>query len=738
MIRWASPERLARASSRRPWLVVGLWAALFMVAAFLVAGIGDVLTSQEETIVETESDKADRLLEERLRGPEPANEFVIVQSETATVDDSQFEAFAAGLLADIRGLDVVESATSFYESADPRLVSADRRITLLPVRLVGDIDDAEDNVETLVDLVHEATAPEGFGLLTAGFGSTISEMHETAEEDLRKAEIFGLPVALIVLVLVFGAAVAATVPLGLAILSIVAAVGAAALVGRAFDLSVFITNITVMIGLAVGIDYSLLILQRFREERHSGLDKVDAIARAGATAGRTVLFSGMTVVVALLGMVIFPHTLFRSLGIGAILAVVFGVLSALTFLPAILSLLGDRVNKLAIPFLRRTRYASDGGGFWARSASIVMRRPVISVVITAAVLLAAAAPFATINVGEAGISALPRDTDTYRAFAILDEHFSAGLMTPTEIVIDAADVNAPEVQNSAGRLLATLATDDAFGAATIETNQAGDLALISVPVAGDWSSDETIAAVKRLRNDYVPEAFADVDAEVLVTGESAEDADYNDIIKDYTPLVIGFVLGFSFLLLLVVFRSLVVPLKAVIMNLLSVGAAYGLLVLVFQYGVGADLLGFQETETIENWVPLFLFCVLFGLSMDYHVFLLSRIRERFGQTGDNAESVAFGIRSTGAIITGAALIMVAVFSAFATGDLVMFQQLGFGLAVAVILDATIIRLVLVPAAMKLVGDLNWYLPRWLGWLPKIHVESPGPANLGAMSRRARQ
>jgi RND superfamily putative drug exporter len=525
-----------------------------------------------------------------------------------------------------------------------------------------------------------------------------------------------------VLVLVFGAAVAATVPLGLAIISIVAAVGAAALVGRALDLSVFIMNIIVMIGLAIGIDYSLLIIQRFREERRGGLGKADAVARAGATAGRTVLFSGMTVVIALLGMLIFPDPLFRSLGIGAILAAVFGVLAALTLLPAILSLLGDRVDRLAIPFLRRTPHASEGGGFWTRSASIVMRRPVISVVATVAVLLAAAAPFVTIDVGHAGVSTLPEDTDAYRAFAILDEHFSAGLMAPTQIVIDTADVNAPEVDSSTQRLLATLATDDAFGAATIETNEAGDLALVSVPVAGDWSSDEATAAVKRLRNDYIPEAFAGVDAEVLVSGETAQEIYHNDVVADYTPVVIAFVLGFSFLLLLVVFRSIVVPLKAVVMNLLSVGAAYGLLVLVFQRGVGAELLGFQETDTIETWVPLFLFCILFGLSMDYHVFLLSRIRERFGQTGDNTESVAFGIRSTGAIITGAALIMVAVFSAFAAGDLVMFQQMGFGLAVAVILDATIIRSVLVPAAMQLLGDLNWYLPSWLSWLPEIQVE----------------
>ena len=723
MIRWLYPEHLARASSQRPWVAVGAWVLLVLVAGFFASGIGDVLTFHHgKPIIETEGQKADRLLEERLRGPEPANESVVVQSETATVDDAAFDAFVGGLLADIRELDVVEFATSFYESGESGLVSADRSITVLPVRLVGDEDDAEDNIQPLLDLLREASGAEGFDVLTAGHGSVDNAMEDMSQKDLQTAEIFGLPLALIVLVLVFGAAVAATIPLGLAILSIVAAVGAAAVVGRAFDLSVFVINIIVAIGLAVGIDYSLLIIQRFREERRNRLAKVDAIARAGATAGRTVLFSGMTVVIALLGMLIVPDPLFRSLGIGAILAVSFGVLAALTLLPAILSLLGDRVNKLAIPFLQPTGHTSEGRGFWAHSASIVMRRPVVSVVITVVVLLVVAAPFLTIDLGNAGVSTLPKDTDTYRAFAILDEHFSAGLVAPTEIVIDAPNVNAPDVETSTARLVATLAADEAFGPSTVETNEVGDLALISVPVAGDWSGDEAIAAVKRLRNDYIPEAFAGADAEVLVTGETAENIYYTDTVRDYTPIVIAFVLGFSFLLLLVVFRSLVVPLKAVIMNLLSVGAGYGLLVVVFQRGVGANLLGFQKTETIESWVPLFLFCILFGLSMDYHVFLLSRIRERFSQTGDNAESVAFGIRSTGAIITGAALIMVAVFSAFAMGELVMFQQMGFGLAVAVILDATIIRLVLVPASMQLLGDLNWYLPSWLSWLPKMQVE----------------
>lgn len=723
MASFAATERLARISAHRPWLIIPLWAVLLLIGGFSASRIGDVLTHEQDFVDEPESITAERLLETRLRGPRVATEFVIVRSETYTIDQPEFRAFVEGLLAQVRGLNgVVAGATSFYESANQRLISRDLHTTLLPVTLAGPYEEAPNRVKPLLDLIREAHGKEGFEVLTSGDGSIGRTFNEIAEHDLQRGELIGLPIALVVLVLVFGAIIAAGIPVVLALLAIALAIGAAALVGRLFNLTFFVTNMITMIGLAVGIDYSLFIIQRFREERHHGLSVADAVIRAGATANRAVLFSGFTVIVALLGLLIVPTTTFRSLALGAILAVFFAVLAALTLLPAVLRLLGDRVNWLSVPLLRRRAGADDDRGLWAAAARGVMAHPWISALTAAAILIAAAAPYSTMKLGSSGVGSLPKETDAYRAFTILQREFSIGLLAPMEIVIEAPDMKEPQIQAAIQRFIGMIAGDGYFGPARVETSPSGDLALISAPVNAEPSSDEALNVVQRLRREYVPSAFAGVNANVFVGGIAAINQDFFDLIETYTPIVFIFVLSLSFVLLLIAFRSLVVPAKAIIMNLLSVAASYGLLVAVFQHGIGSELLGFQTTPKIDAWIPLFMFSILFGLSMDYHVFLLSRIRERFDQTRDNRESVAFGLRSTAGVITGAAVIMVAVFSAFAMGRLVMFQQLGFGLAVAVTLDATIVRIVLVPASMRLLGNLNWYLPRWLAWLPDVRVE----------------
>jgi RND superfamily putative drug exporter len=535
--------------------------------------------------------------------------------------------------------------------------------------------------------------------------------------------MIGIPIALIILLLVFGAVLAAGIPLLMAVVSIVIAIGTVALIGEAFELNFLVINMITMIGLALGIDYSLFIVHRYREELRAGLETQEAITKAGATSSRAVLFSGGTVVVGLLGMMIAPSNIYRSLATGSVTVAIVSVLAALTLLPAVLSLLGDRINALRLPFLGRSD--DDEESFWGRSARAVMARPIVSIVAVVGLLIAAAVPYFTIDTGLPGVSTYPEDSDSRVAFEILTEDFSAGLLSPTEIVVDAPDVSDPEIQAGVDRLISALAGDPLFGPATTEVNEAGDLEVVSVLIAADPFEDAAYDAISRLRGDYVPGAFAGVDADVLVGGQSAVADDLFAMVAKYTPIVFAFVLGLSFVLLLVVFRSIVVPIKALVMNLLSVGATYGVLVLVFQHGVGNEVLGLRQTETIAVWLPLFLFAVLFGLSMDYHVFLLSRIRERFDQTGDNRESVAFGVRNTAGIITGAAAIMVAVFSGFAMGDLVDLQQTGFGLGLAVLLDATIIRSVLVPASMALLGDLNWYLPKWLEWLPDVRIEA-GP------------
>jgi uncharacterized membrane protein YdfJ with MMPL/SSD domain len=480
---------------------------------------------------------------------------------------------------------------------------------------------------------------------------------------------------------VFGALAAAVVPIVLAVTSIVVALGLVSLLGLAFDLSFLVTNMVTMIGLAVGIDYSLFIVSRYREERAHGRDKLAAIAAAGATANRAVFFSGMTVVLALAGLLLTPTTVFRSIAAGAITVVLVAVAASLTLLPALLAVMGDRVNALRVPvlFRRRQQDLERTHGIWARVARRVMARPTASLLLAGGVLAVVAVPLVGIRTGVSGISTYPDNIQSKQAFTVLSRDFSGGLTSPALIVVD-----------------------------------------------GDVRSAAVTAAVRHLRSVVVPGAFDGVDARVLVGGQTAGFIDFFDLTHWYTPFAIALVLGLSFLLLVVVFRSVVLPLLGVALNLLSVAAAYGLLVLVFQHGTGADLFGFQQVDTIQAWLPLLLFSVLFGLSMDYQVFLLSRIQERHGHTLDTRDAVAFGLRTTGGIITGAAVIMVAVFAGFAAGRLVELQQTGFGLAVAVLIDATLVRSVLVPAAMRLLGRWNWYLPSWLGWLPQLPIEGAAP------------
>nr|MBA2474822.1 MMPL family transporter [Actinomycetota bacterium] len=496
-----------------------------------------------------------------------------------------------------------------------------------------------------------------------------------------------------------------------------------ALVGQAFELSFFVVNMISGMGLALGIDYSLFIVSRLREERARGREQLDAIAAAGATASRAVVFSGIAFVLALTGMVLVPDTILRSLAVGAILVGVVSVLAALTLLPALLGLLGDSVNALRIPWLGRAaeRSAGQEGRFWGGIVRRVMRRPVVSLVASIALLLAAAAPVLDLHTGSAGIRTLPDRFPAKQGFLALEEAFGVGTNDSVQVVVD-GDVRAPAVRAGIRRLEQRLAVNPLFRDPEVQLHEERNLAVVQALVLGDSRDRRAIRAVEQLRAVDVPAALAGTGAEALVTGETAEAIDYSALVGRWLPIVFAFVLGLSFVLLTIAFRSIVVSAKAIGLNLLSVGAAYGLLVLVFQWGVGNELFGFERVEAVEAWVPLFLFSVLFGLSMDYHVFLLSRIRERFTLTGDNSESVAYGVGSTARLITGAALIIIVVFSGFAAGDLVMFQQMGFGIAVSLLIDATLIRSVLVPAAMVLLGERNWYLPSWLRWLPRVQVE----------------
>ena len=722
-------EFLARVSSRKPLLTIALWLLVALIGEALSGSLLESATTTEFRMGGgAESVRAARLLEDRLRGPEPITETVIVQSESLTVDAPAFRERVETLYDEIISLggDQVTLGQHYYQLNNEALVSPDRTTTLMPLVLTGDLEEAERNVEHVLEIVEEADAASEFRVLIVGTATISVETNELAGHDLEQGERVGVPVALLILVVLFGTIVAALVPIGLSVICIIAALGLAALIGQVFELVFFVTLMITMIGLAVGIDYSLLIISRFRDEMGRGLDKYEATARTGATAGRTVLFSGLTVVVALCGLLIVPFSFFQSLALGAILVVLVALAATLTLLPAVLALMGSRVNLLPIPFIGRGKVEiseAQRHGFWELVTVKVTRFPIISVLAIGIPMLAAIFFYFDIKTGLNGVDAFPEGAQTREAFFVMEEEFSFGLVNPTEIVVD-GDINSPGVQEAIGKLQASLMGDSRLLVPPIppEVNSSGDLALLTVIIPGEPSSQAAVDVVSTIRDQYIPSAFGGVDAEALVGGVTAEATDVFSIVETYTPIVFAFVLGFSFIILMLVFRSIVIPIKAVAMNLLSVGTAYGLLVLVFQKDVGTELLGFQHAEVIDVWIPLFLFSILFGLSMDYHVFLLSRIRERYDKTGDNAEAVAYGLRSTAGLITSVALIMVAVFGAFASGETIINQQVGFGLSVAVFLHATLVRSVLVPATMEMLGARNWYLPSWLSWLPDLRVK----------------
>jgi uncharacterized membrane protein YdfJ with MMPL/SSD domain len=723
-------ERLARASSRRPWLVVGLWLIVILASVVLVA-MFLAFEGEAEITRETETKRAERILDEGF--PQEAasgraiSEVVVVRAEDGKVEAAATRARVAALADELRA----RGATRVVTYAEQRrLVSHDKDATVLLVALGRD---GEDDVDAVVDAVQRLDDEPGYSAAITGSLTADADEDAASLEDLKKGELFfGAPVALVILLLVFGAVVAGLVPLMLAIVSILVALALVAVLAQAYDLSVFTQNMLIGMGLALGIDYSLFTLSRYREERLEGREKQDAIATAGATASRAVLFSGIAFVLAMLGLLLVPSTIFRSLAAGAIMVGIVSVIAALTLLPAILALLGDRVNALRIPFFgRAAEQAGREGRLWGAIVHSVMRRPVVSLVLAAGLLLALAAPVLALDTGTSGAATLPDRFESKQGYLLLREEFPRESTEPVEIAV-AGDVETPAVRSSFAQLKQEVARRPIFGEPVVETNEAGTVARITVPIAGNPDGERAIDAVRDLRDEAVPRAFARVDAEVYVGGDTAEELDYHDTVNFWLPLVLLFVLGLSFVLLTIAFRSIVVPAKAIVMNLLSVGAAYGLLVLVFQKGVGNELLGLREAETIDAWVPLFLFAVLFGLSMDYQVFLLSRIRERYTQTGDNEGAIAFGVGSTARLITGAALIIIAVFWGFAMGDTIAFQQMGFGIAVALLIDATIVRSILVPAAMKLLGKRNWYLPSWLAWLPDVHVEGAEPPSATAL------
>jgi uncharacterized membrane protein YdfJ with MMPL/SSD domain len=706
-------ERLARTCAAHPWKTLVGWIVVVVLAGASAAFLMGELTTEGHPTNNPESERAANAIG-RAFPPRPnavVTDIVVVRSETETVDSPRFETFVSQLVADGR-------RTGSVGGSQPPRPSRDGHAVAIPIFIVD-----ADEAGPVVDVVERADRDPSFAVTITGDQTLDHDSNELSQRDLKEGELqFGAPAALVVLLLVFGSIVAGVIPLLIAILSIAVAIGLFALFSQAFELSVFFINMLSGMGLALGIDYSLFIVSRYREERARGLAQHDAIAVAGATASRAVLFSGTAFIVAMFGLLIPPNNIMRTLALAAILVGITSVLAALTLLPALLGLLGDRVNALRIPLVGRAAHVEGGaeGRFWHAIVERVLQRPALSLIVAGGILLALAIPVFGMEIGTNGVSTLPDRLASKQGFIALQRNFPDVTTDPADIVV--ADGYGPRADAALFRLRDRLAARRGFGRGEILVAPNGGVAVLSVPIRGDSASSEAVAAVRELRSEVVPEAFAGTGATVYVGGDTAESIDYFDSVIDPAPIVLAFVLGLTFVLLTIVFRSIVIAAKGIVLNLLSVGAAYGILVLVFQQGVGAGLLGFQQVDSIEAWVPLFLFAVLFGLSMDYQVFLLSRIKERYDETGDTTGAVAWGVSSTARIITGAALIIIVVFIGFAMGDMVMFQQMGFGIAVALLLDATVIRSVVLPSLMVLLGRRNWYLPRWLGWLPRLEPE----------------
>jgi uncharacterized membrane protein YdfJ with MMPL/SSD domain len=717
-----APGRLAQACAAHPWRTLGLWGVAVVGALALVATSLHGLTADAHVVGSPDSRKALHAINNAFP-PTPSerkqfvSDVVVVSSRRYTSDSPKFRAFVSRLVDDIRATGKVSNAQS-YLTGRAGLVSRDRHATLVQLGIGNDADAKP------VEAVVQRASTAAFSTAITGDHSVRHDFNTQSQRDLEHGELaFGLPASLVVIVLVFGAVVAGIIPVLLAILSIVVGLGIVAVLSLEFSLSVFIVNMLTGMGLALGIDYSLFVVSRYREERALGLEKDDAIGHAGATASRAVLFSGTTFVVALSGMLIVPTTVMRSLAAGAIIVGVVSVLAALTLLPALLSLFGDRVDALRVPVLGRNLGRADTieGRFWRRVVDSVLRRPVVSLALSVGALLAAAVPIFGLHIGASGVSTLPDSMPSKQGYLALQRAFPT--QNPYRVQIVAVGGNT-SVHRRLVALERRLQADQRFGPGAIRVAPADKVELLSVPVRGDAVAGPAIRAVRDLRAHIIPELFAGSGTRVYVGGKSAESADYFDAVTNPTQWVIVLVLALSFVVLTVAFRSIAVALVSIVLNLLSVGVAYGLLTLVFLRGHGARFLGFQHVHVVDAWVPLFLFSVLFALSMDYQVFLMSRIKERYDQIGSTREAVASGVASTARIITGAALIIVVVFAGFARGRLVMFQQMGFGVAVALLLDATVIRSIVLPSMLSLLNARSWYLPRWLGWLPRVNTERP--------------
>jgi uncharacterized membrane protein YdfJ with MMPL/SSD domain len=715
---------------------MGRWSALhwkaatfgwlaFVVVAFALGGLVGTTQADPNKAGPGESGRMDRILNAGFK--QPAGESVLIQSHSLRASDPAFRAAVVDVVARVSKAADVQNVRSPFASANAGRVAENGHAALVEFEIRGDKDKAVDKIAPVLQSVADAQrAHPGFFIGEFGDASGVKAVETAYGNDLAKAGVLSIPITLVILVITFGALVAAGIPLLLALTAVFATFGLIALPSHLLPVAQQAPAMVLMIGLAVGVDYSMFYLKRERQERAAGRSEEAALAAAAATSGRSVLVSGLTVMVAMAGMFLTGDATFASLGLATMLVVAVAVLGSLTVLPAVLSKLGDRVDRLRVPLIGRLRRDNGEGRIWSAIIDRVLRRPVLSALLAAGLMLALAAPALQLHIATPGPDTFPKSLTVVKTYDRMQRAFP-GTALPASVVVQAPNVNAPAVRAAIGRLeQRALASGRMYDPMTVKVNRDATVANITVPIQGkgtDAASNESLAA---LRDVIVPETLGTLpNAEAGVTGLTAQWKDQADELKSNTPPVVAFVLLFAFALMLVAFRSLVIAVKAILLNLLSVAAAYGVLVLVFQHGFGKGLLGFSSTAGIDPVVPLLLFVILFGLSMDYHVFIISRIRETFDGGAGTEEAIAHGIKSTAGVVTSAAIVMVSVFAIFGTLSMLFFKQFGIGLATAVLLDATVVRAVLLPATMMLLGDWNWYLPRWLEWLPDVEPqESP--------------
>jgi uncharacterized membrane protein YdfJ with MMPL/SSD domain len=714
----------AWSASHRKIAIWGWLGIVFLLVATFMAG--EVLEQKQISAVDQftgESHQAERALTDA--GMRPTEEVALLQSKQLDAPDPAFRALVAETATKLEASDHVQNVATPFDG-DGGAISNDGHSVLVDFEISGkDTDAAENVVESEATIDALAAANPEFNVEQFGGGSSEKDLQASFKSDLGKAGMISLPLTLIILAIALGGLVAAGVPLVLALTGVLATMALVVIPSQLIPLDSNVAPLILLIGLAVGVDYSLFYMRREREERAGGKSPSESLQAAAATSGRAVMVSAITVIFAMSGMFITGDATFESFAVATVAVVAVEMLVSLLVLPAVLAWLGDRVEKGRIPFTGRTRRPAGESALWSAIVRRVMRRPLLSAALSTALLLALAIPALSMNMVQTGTDDLPKDLPVMHTY----DRFTAAFPDKTnasEVVVEGKDVRSGATAKAIDELVRRAEASDVInGEVEVDYSDDGTVAQVTIPTIGDGTGETSVRALNEVRDVMVPATVGEV-AEANVTGGTAQSEDFKQELSQRMPLVFLFVLGLAFLLLLVTFRSIVIPIKAIILNLLSVGAAYGVLVLVFQNGIGESLLGFESNGGVTNWLPVFLFVILFGLSMDYHVFILTRVRELYDGGMSTDDAVRVGISRTAGVVTSAAVVMVGVFGVFATLAFIDFKEMGVGLAAAVLIDATIIRGVLLPATMKLLGDWNWYLPRSLHWLPAIRRDDRGP------------